>query len=174
MGRLGSKAAHDEDAAFGFIVMQNGATITLDATWALNTIEPIPEGSVQLMGSKAGAQIKGGVSINKGEYGRLIEKRPDMSAGGVAFYDGVAGHSRITEQMRWYDAIENDTDPVVLPEQACWSPRYSRPYTPPHAPASRYTSIDVNIRPGARTASGLIGLCGRTAHKICAEYSWPA
>ena len=37
-----------EDAAFGFIVMEDGATITLDATWALNTIEPIQEGSVQL------------------------------------------------------------------------------------------------------------------------------
>ena len=108
-----------EDAAFGFIVMQDGATITLDATWALNTIEPIPEGSVQLMGSKAGAQIKNGVSVNKGEYGRLVEKRPDMSAGGVAFYDGVKETPGITEQRRWYDAIENDTDPVVLPEQAC-------------------------------------------------------
>ena len=41
-----------EDAAFGFIVMQDGATITLDATWALNTIEPIPEGSVQLDGQQ--------------------------------------------------------------------------------------------------------------------------
>ena len=108
-----------EDAAFGFIVMQDGATITLDATWALNTIEPIPEGSVQLMGGKAGAQIKNGVSVNKGEYGRLVEKRPDMSAGGVAFYDGVKETPGITEQRRWYDAIENDTDPVVLPEQAC-------------------------------------------------------
>ena len=108
-----------EDAAFGFIVMENGATITLEATWALNTDEPIPEGSCRLCGSKGGAQIKGGVSINKGEYGRLIEKRPDMSAGGVAFYDGVAVTPGITEQMRWYDAIENDTDPVVLPEQAC-------------------------------------------------------
>ena len=25
----------------------------------------------------------------------------------------------ITEARRWIDAIENDTDPVVLPEQAC-------------------------------------------------------
>ena len=108
-----------EDAAFGFIVMENGATINLEATWALNTIEPIPEGSTQLCGSKAGAQIKGGVSINKAVFGRLIEIRPDMSAGGVAFYDGVKETPAITEQMRWLDAIENDTDPVVLPEQAC-------------------------------------------------------
>ena len=108
-----------EDAAFGFIVMENGATITLDATWALNTIEPIPEGSVQLCGSKAGAQIKNGLSINKAEFDRLIEVVPDMAAGGVAFYDGVKETPGITEQRRWIDALENDTAPVVLPEQAC-------------------------------------------------------
>lgn len=108
-----------EDAAFGFIVMEDGATITLEATWALNTIEPIQEGSTQLCGSKAGAQIKNGVSINKGEFGRLIEIKPDVSAGGVAFYDGVKENPAITEARRWIDAVENDTDPVVLPEQAC-------------------------------------------------------
>jgi predicted dehydrogenase len=108
-----------EDAAFGFIVMENGATITLEATWALNTIEPIQEGSLQLCGSKAGAQIKNGLSINKGEFGRLVEIKPDVSAGGVAFYEGVKETPPITEARRWIDAIENDTDPVVLPEQAC-------------------------------------------------------
>ena len=41
-----------EDAAFGFIVMENGATITLDATWALNTSTPVREGSVVLCGDK--------------------------------------------------------------------------------------------------------------------------
>ena len=109
-----------EDAAFGFIVMENGATITLEATWALNTDEPIPEGSCRLCGSKAGASIRPNqVIINKGEFGRLEEIRPDMSAGGVAFYDGVKETPPITEQRRWLDAIENDADPVVLPEQAC-------------------------------------------------------
>ena len=108
-----------EDSAFGFIVMEDGATITLEATWALNTIEPIQEGSLQLCGAKAGAQIKNGISINKGEFGRLIEIKPDVSAGGVAFYDGVKETPAITEARRWIDAVENDTDPVVLPEQAC-------------------------------------------------------
>ena len=109
-----------EDAAFGFIVMENGATITLDATWALNTDHPIPEGSCRLCGSKAGASIMNGeVIINKGEFGRLVDSKPNLSAGGVAFYDGVKETPPITEQRRWLDAIENDTDPVVLPEQAC-------------------------------------------------------
>ena len=109
-----------EDSAFGFIVMENGATIILKASWALNTSEPIPEGSVVICGSKAGAQIKGyeqNVTINKDEFGRLVDIVPDMKAGGAAFYDGVAETAPITEQR--LDAIENDTDPVVLPEQAC-------------------------------------------------------
>jgi len=109
-----------EDAAFGFIVMENGATITLDATWALNTDKPIPEGSCDLCGSKAGASIRpDSVVINKVEFNRQEEIIPSMKAGGVAFYAGVSATPPITEQMRWLDAIENDTDPVVLPEQAC-------------------------------------------------------
>lgn len=108
-----------EDSAFGFIVMENGATIILESSWGLNTIEPIPEGSVVLHGDKAGAQIKNGVTINKDEFGKLIEITPDMSAKGVAFYDGVVETTPITEARRWLEAVRNDTDPVVLPEQAC-------------------------------------------------------
>ena len=47
-----------EDSAFGFIVMKNGATIILESSWALNTSEPISEGSTMLCGTDAGAQIK--------------------------------------------------------------------------------------------------------------------
>lgn len=108
-----------EDSAFGFIVMKNGATIILESSWALNTSEPIQEGSTVLCGTDAGAQIKNGVVINKGEFNRLIEIKPDMSAGGVAFFDGVASNPSDVEARRWIDAIKNDTAPVVLPEQAC-------------------------------------------------------
>ena len=108
-----------EDSAFGFIVMKDGSTINLETSWSLNTIEPVPEGSVALHGDKAGAQIKDGVSINKDEFGKLIEIRPELSAGGVAFYDGVSETPAITEARCWIEAIKNNTDPVVLPEQAC-------------------------------------------------------
>ncbi len=109
-----------EDSAFGFIVMQDGTTIILESSWALNTIEPIQEGSTVLCGTKAGAQIRNNVvTINKDDLNRLIEVNPDLSAGGVAFYDGIEETPQITEQKTWYDAIMNDTDPVVLPEQAC-------------------------------------------------------
>ncbi|WFR58096.1 Gfo/Idh/MocA family oxidoreductase [Anaerocolumna sp. AGMB13025] len=108
-----------EDSAFGFIVMKNGATIILESSWALNTCEPIPEGSTVLCGSDAGAQIKGGVTINKGEFNRLIEIKPDLSSGGVAFYEGVSDNPAEVEARRWIDAVKNDTEVVVKPEQAC-------------------------------------------------------
>ncbi|QHQ59740.1 Gfo/Idh/MocA family oxidoreductase [Anaerocolumna sedimenticola] len=108
-----------EDSAFGFIVMKNGATIILEASWALNTSEPIPEGSTMLCGTDAGAQIKNGVTINKGEFNRLIEVKPDMASGGVAFYEGVSSNPAEVEARRWIDAVKNDTEVVVKPEQAC-------------------------------------------------------
>ncbi len=108
-----------EDSAFGFIVMKNGATIILESSWALNTCEPIQEGSTVLCGSDAGAQIKNGVTINKGEFNRLIEIKPDLSSGGVAFYEGISNDPAQVEARRWIDCIKNDTEPVVKPEQAC-------------------------------------------------------
>jgi predicted dehydrogenase len=48
-----------------------------------------------------------------------VNSVPDLSAGGVNFYAGVSETPPITEQNRWLDALENGTDPVVLPEQAC-------------------------------------------------------
>lgn len=107
-----------EDSAFGFIVMKNGATIIFESSWALNTIEPVPEGSIALCGSKAGAQIKNGLSFNKDEFGKLLEIKPDLSAGGVAFYDGVKETPSIVEAKRWIDAIVNDTEVIVKPREA--------------------------------------------------------
>ncbi len=108
-----------EDSAFGFIVMKNGATIMLESSWALNTCEPIQEGSTVLCGSDAGAQIKNGVTVNKGEFNRLIEIKPDLSSGGVAFYTGISHEPADVEARRWIDAVKNDLDVVVKPEQAC-------------------------------------------------------
>ncbi len=107
-----------EDSAFGFIVMENGATIILETSWALNTIEPIPEGSLSLCGTKAGAQIKNGVSINKDEFGQLVEIKPELKTGGVAFYDGKSETSADREARLWIEAVLNDTEPLVKPEQA--------------------------------------------------------
>ncbi len=108
-----------EEAACAFIRMKNGATIMLETSLALNTSEPIEEGSCTLCGSKEGLQIKNNVlKINKIEFDRQTETKVDTSAGGVAFYSGASSNAIDVEAANWIRSIIDDTEPVVLPKQA--------------------------------------------------------
>ncbi|WP_379133815.1 Gfo/Idh/MocA family protein [Paenibacillus sp. sgz500958] len=106
-----------EDSAFGMIVMENGATIMLESSWALNSLE-VDEAKCSLSGTEAGADMKNGLRINGEQLGRLYTKEIELSAGGVAFYDGNEESAPDLEMRKWLEAIEQDKDPVVLPEQA--------------------------------------------------------
>ncbi|NOU69452.1 gfo/Idh/MocA family oxidoreductase [Paenibacillus sp. LMG 31461] len=107
-----------EDSAFGMITMKNGATIILESSWALNTLE-VDEAKCTLSGTEGGADMKGGLRINGEKHSRLFTTEVELQAGGVAFYDGKAEVASDLEMRLWIQAIENDTDPVVTPEQAC-------------------------------------------------------
>ena len=108
-----------EEAACAFIRMKNGATIMLETSWALNTCEPVEEGSCVLCGSREGLQIKNNVlKVNKVEFDRQTETVVNTSAGGVAFYAGKGATPADVEAASWIRSIIEDTDPVVLPEQA--------------------------------------------------------
>ncbi|MBO5931742.1 MAG: Gfo/Idh/MocA family oxidoreductase [Clostridia bacterium] len=108
-----------EEAACAFIRMKNGATIMLETSWALNTSEPIEEGSCTLCGSREGLQIKNNVlKINKIEFDRQTETKVDTNAGGVAFYSGASSNAIDVEAANWIRSIIEDTDPVVMPKQA--------------------------------------------------------
>lgn len=107
-----------EDSAFGLIRMENGATIFLESSWALNTLDT-GEAITTLCGTKAGADMRDGVRFNMVDLGCQMVKKPDLSAGGVAFFEGSAGMTPAQmEAHYWINAILNDTDPMVLPEQA--------------------------------------------------------
>jgi len=107
-----------EDSAFGFIVMENGATVMLESSWALNSLD-VREAVTTLCGTDGGADMEGGVRINGIRNGRQYVLKPDLSAGGVAFYDGAGASSPQDREARlWLNAVINDTDPFVLPEQA--------------------------------------------------------
>ncbi len=109
-----------EESACAFIRMKNGATILLETSWALNTAEPVQEGSCVLCGSKAGLSLKNNkLKINKVELDRQIVTDVDTSAGGVAFYDGAQKSPAATEAYNWIKCIVDDTDPLVSPKQAC-------------------------------------------------------
>ena len=72
-----------EDSAFGFIVMENGATINLEASWALNTLD-VREAVTSFCGTKAGADMVDGVRINGVRQNLQYVMKPDMNAKGAA------------------------------------------------------------------------------------------
>ena len=118
-GDNGVSTTNLEDSACAFIRMKNGATIMLETSWALNTSEPVEEGSCVLCGSRAGLQIKNNkLSINKVEFDRHTVTEVNTSAGGVAFYDGAQGSPSDIEAALWIKSVVENTQPVVLPEQA--------------------------------------------------------
>ena len=106
-----------EDSAMGFIKMKNGATIVLEASWALNSLD-VDEAKTSLCGTKAGADMKDGLRINGERFSKMYVTKPDLEAGGVAFYDGYVKDAKDVEAEQFYAALENGAKPTVLPEQA--------------------------------------------------------
>ncbi len=112
-----------EDSAMGFIKMKNGAAIQLEASWALNMRES-KEAATTLCGTKAGAEILSGMSYpkndliyNKGKNGMLMEENISP-AGSIAFFEGHNTAEAVAEATQWLDAIIEDKEPLVKPEQA--------------------------------------------------------
>lgn len=106
-----------EDSAFGFITMENGATITLEASWALNSLD-VDEAKCTLSGTEGGADMKDGLRINGEDFGKLYTNEIDLSTSGVAFYEGKAENDADLEARLWIESIINDTEPTVKPEEA--------------------------------------------------------
>ncbi len=106
-----------EDSAFGFITMENGATIVLESSWALNSLD-VDEAKTTLCGTEGGADMKDGLRINGEMNGRLYTTKIDLSSGGVAFYEGKAEDAADLEARLWIESIINDMEPVVKPEEA--------------------------------------------------------
>lgn len=106
-----------EDSAFGFITMKNGATIMLEASWALNVVE-FGEAKTLLCGTEGGADMKNGLRLNGEKQSRLYETNINFGAGGVAFFEGNEESEAVKEARAWVNAILEDKEPLVKPEQA--------------------------------------------------------
>lgn len=106
-----------EDSAFGFITMEDGATIILESSWAINMLDA-HEARCTLAGTKAGADMNDGLRINSTDFGKLTTLKPELGAGGVDFYDGESITPSDIEARQWINAVLNDTEPTVKPEQA--------------------------------------------------------
>ena len=107
-----------EDSAFGFVVMENGATIVLESSWAINMLDT-KEAITAFCGTKAGADMNDGVRINGVSHGAQYRFIPKLTADSAAYNDGKAGESPADREARLFiEAILNDTEPFVTPEQA--------------------------------------------------------
>ncbi|NUM48364.1 MAG: Gfo/Idh/MocA family oxidoreductase [Anaerolineales bacterium] len=123
-----------EDSAFGMVKFKNGASVILEASWAINMIVS-NEAMTMLCGTKAGAdmfpasgpivrtadfQSAGGlhVRVNGENHGKLYIQNFAMGAqfiggSGKEDFDGGA-----LEMSTWLNAIRHDAELVVKPEQA--------------------------------------------------------
>jgi len=107
-----------EDSAFGFVVMENGATVVLESSWALNTLEE-GEAMCTLCGTKAGADMKDGLRIASDKHGKFFDSKPNLDEGGVAYVPGAKVLSPEQKESRnFYDAILHGEELRVKPEQA--------------------------------------------------------
>jgi predicted dehydrogenase len=106
-----------EDSAFGFITMENGAIIQLNTSWALNTLE-VGEARCTLCGTKAGADMNNGLTINGVKHDRQYEYKPNFGVKGVDFYDGGEDDPAVREQKTFLGAVMGRNQLIVLPEQA--------------------------------------------------------
>lgn len=116
-----------EDSAFGFVRFTNGASLFVEASWALNVADS-REACVTLCGTEGGAdtiQVAGSpnlkVTLNHVVGGDLVKTSPEVGA--VVFSPGkppraAMDQAAVDEARTWLAAIANDTDPVVTGEQA--------------------------------------------------------
>jgi predicted dehydrogenase len=102
-----------EDAAFALIRFQNGASLQLECSWALNIEKSVSQ--TILCGTEGGAQINP-LRIFQEKHGTLVDL---VAPEGVTEGQGRPQESGHTLEVQGFiRAIREDTDPMVLPEQA--------------------------------------------------------
>ena len=117
-GRWDAQKIDVEDAAFAFLRMKNGATVELECSWALNCQTP-NENKATLAGTLAGADLLDGLTINGEAYGHLYTQKVDVTNLCGTDMDLPFSETPADAEIgSWIDAIRNDTDPIVLSEQA--------------------------------------------------------
>ncbi len=109
-----------EDAAFGFVRMKNGATIFLESSWALNSLD-VNEAKTILCGTEGGADMlgeNGALRLNGEKYSQLYITEPDLRVGAVQFYSGSAATPADLEANTWIEHVMHDKPLLTKPEQA--------------------------------------------------------
>jgi predicted dehydrogenase len=62
--------------------------------------------------------MRDGLRINGEEFSKLYTRNVALGGSGVAFFNGKTESDADMEARLWIEAIINDTEPLVKPEQA--------------------------------------------------------
>lgn len=109
-----------EESAFGYIVMENGATIILETSWALNTTDTAGI-RYMICGTEAGVDnYNGKFKVNGINNDIQYISEPDLkSASNVSFFDAnIKMNPTVQEQFVFINAIQGKCDLVTKPEEA--------------------------------------------------------
>jgi predicted dehydrogenase len=103
-----------EDTAMAIITMKNGMMIYMETAWLINMLQEAPGVVASVAGTKAGADMVGpkfvsSIRINQFIDGKLTVTSPEVEA---------SENMNEYDINHWIEAIKNDGEPAVLPEQA--------------------------------------------------------
>lgn len=95
-----------EDSCFGTVLMKNGSTINIDASWALNvSSNAIGESKTELFGIKAGANNINGVTVNGELFGALYENEVEPDLSKIEVYDVEKKDPGVLEIEDWIERL---------------------------------------------------------------------
>ncbi len=102
-----------EDTAIAEITMKNGMVIHMETAWAINMLQPAPGITASIAGTKAGADM---VGPGFEDHLRLIGVKNDKFNVETIECDKNINMFEY-DINHWIEAIQNNTDPAVLPYQ---------------------------------------------------------
>lgn len=105
-----------EDSAMGYVRFKNGATLIIEASWLINMEHGC---NPTICGTKGGIELAGDtIRINGERDGKCYTEEVKPTDMDHIAYKGMNLNNEQYDIRQWIDAVVNDTDPCVMPEQA--------------------------------------------------------
>lgn len=105
-----------EDSAFAFVRFKNGATMIVETSWSLNSVQ---KHSSMICGSTAGVEFKGDMVLINGERnGALFTEEVQMNPRMRTYFKDENLTWQEYESKQWISAVVSGTELVTKPEEA--------------------------------------------------------
>ena len=104
-----------EDSAFGFVRFRNGCTMIVESSWALNIVDG---GKTVLCGTKGGVELGTPLKFNGERDGSLYVQDVTPNDRSRDLFPGENLNAEAYDQKQWINAVVNDLEPLVKPEEA--------------------------------------------------------